>query len=715
MDNTAWLCNLIVRAHERNVMKRLLHYRWLAFFGFFMYLTCLMIPQAAAQNPFNRAPEKQVDISLYADTSAVVAGESFQVAIVQDISAGWHTYFKNPGDSGAPTRVNWELPSDFTAGNLSFPVPERVPYQGLVNFGYEDSVIFLTTITPPDVLPQNSVTLTANLNWLACNDICIPEQGTYRLTLPVHHVSYSDNDEIFSRARARQAKAVDWPAEFSANDNTFTLTLTPGENIPAGNVTLFPYQDGLIKNAADQTVKRADESITVTIPRGSADFSNIEQAEFLVRVDTGTLPRAYRIKAEYNNAPSPSQDAPLASSSTEERSLMLHILFAILGGVILNLMPCVFPVLSLKALGLIQTRDKARAHVIAHGAAYLGGILISFALFAGIILGLRAFGTSLGWGFQLQNPYNILLLSYLIFAIGLNLSGVFTLSGKFMNLGSSLTQKTTYSSSFFTGILAALVATPCTAPFMAGAIGYAMVEPVPQAFLIFLAIGFGLALPYVLLTILPPVQKILPRPGQWMEHFRQFLAFPMFLTAAWLLWVLGHQSGIDAVFIALTGMVGFALFLWTLRFKHIVGRIITAIILALILVTFVILPKENAPAAETDYTAYTPATLQTALNSDDPVFINMTAAWCITCKANENLALNTKSSRALFKQENVRILVGDWTNQNPDITEYLARFGRNGVPLYVYYEAPGENGIRPDPVVLPQILTNGIISRTIAP
>ena len=360
---------------------------------------------------------------------------------------------------------------------------------------------------------------------------------------------------------------------------------------------------------------------------------------------------------------------------------------------------------------MVEAHGHKRRMILKQGFAYTLGILISFAIFAAIILSLRAAGHTLGWGFHLQNPMNILFLSYLMFAIGLSLAGFFNISGSFMRFGHNLTVKDTAMGSFWTGVLAAVVATPCTAPFMAGAIGYAASQPVLPAFAIFLSVGLGLALPYLILSIVPALQKALPRPGAWMESFKEFLSFPMFLTAIWLLWVLSNQSGSNAVFIALIGMVMIGLMVWAIQLKNKMARIIILLIAALALIlSFASLP-ENTPQTQ-DENAWSPASFETAIGSDAPVFINMTASWCITCKVNERTTLKTDQVQQLFEQQNVTYLVGDWTNENPDITAYLATFERNGVPLYVYYATP-ENGLRPAPIVLPQILTPGILEDAI--
>jgi thiol:disulfide interchange protein DsbD len=664
--------------------------------------------------------KKHVTVSMNADTDAVIPGQTFRIGFMQIIEPDWHTYWINPGDSGAETQIDWTLPDGFRTNDIQWPVPDRIPYESLINFGYSGTAYFLIEITAPEDLSAQEVTVSAQMNWLVCSDICIPEQGRYSLTLPVADTSTPANQFFFSEAEAQQPQSVDWPATYSLDQNEITFTITPpadtAELFSNTSLAIFPVEWGLIKNNAPQETSITGNQIIFRIASGDRDINEALETPLILRVgqDDGSV-SGYSLDASYTPASAANTADNQSASLSVNGGILKHILFALIGGLILNLMPCVFPVLSLKALGLIQTKDKTRAHIASHGFAYTVGILISFGVFAATILGLRSVGTALGWGFQLQNPYNILLLSYLMFVIGLNLSGMFTLSGKFVNLGSGLTRNTTYSSSFFTGILAALVATPCTAPFMAGAIGYAMVQPTAQAFIVFLSVGLGLALPYLLLTLIPATQKILPRPGAWMEHFRQFLAFPMFLTSAWLLWVLGKQVGIDAVFMALTGMVIIALLFWMLKISgKFFGRVLIVILVLSVLASLIFLPQ-SAPEQQLDTGhAFSTDILDARLQEDNPIFVNMTAAWCITCKVNERVALDNNATEHLFATHNVTMLTGDWTNENPEITAYLKKFGRNGVPLYIYYGARNkDSGLRPDPVILPQILTPNLLKKTV--
>jgi thiol:disulfide interchange protein DsbD len=411
-------------------------------------------------------------------------------------------------------------------------------------------------------------------------------------------------------------------------------------------------------------------------------------------------------------------------------SLWQALGLALLGGLILNLMPCVFPVLSMKALSLVKMSNREQSHAVVHGLAYTAGILVCFGVIAAILIALQQTGQQIGWGFQLQSPIVVLLLAYLLFLIGLNLSGVFEVgSASLTNIGSRLSQRQGYTGSFFTGMLATVVATPCTAPFMGAAMGYALTQPPTAALGVFMALGLGLALPYLLLAGIPAFRRALPHPGAWMETFRQFLAFPMYASVAWLVWVYGQQvEGAYAILLAGLGIVFIAMGVWIWKkapLRHPANALVKVVsvmcfgaALAIAALSIMRAPFVASSAVADqpvqhsgNWTPFTQDQLDTALKGNDPVFVNMTASWCITCKVNERVALAVDSTQDLFKEKKILYLVGDWTNQNPEITAYLGTHGRSGVPLYVFYGSrdPTTNA-RPEPVVLPQLLTPGLIA-----
>lgn len=684
---------------------------------------------AAAQ-----APGPYVALKIIPEKNTVVAGQTLRVAVEQTITPNWHTYYLNPGDSGAEPRITWTLPEGMQAGMLRWPAPERIPYAGLMNYGYAGSVTLVQELKAPQTLPDGPLTLTAEIEVLVCNDICIPETSTHTLVLNDATQEPVDNTATINAIIEAMPRDSGITATYHENGKDLVVTITHESEdgfaeLDPSSVAFFPGEWGLILNAQETRVTTPDaKTIIINHQRDERDLADTPNfSTLLTYKNKDGSKHSYITSTTPSATPPVVTDAPVVVESAitpETIGFAQALLFALLGGLVLNLMPCVFPVLSLKALKLIDLQSKGHGTAALHGVTYTAGILLSFAAIAGAMLAIKAVGGDAGWGFQLQNPFVILSLAYLLFIIGLSLSGLFEISGSFVGTGAGLTRKGGLTGTFFTGVLATLVATPCTAPFMAGALGYALLQPAPIALGIFLMLGFGLALPYLLLSVVPGLAKLLPKPGAWMVTFREMLAFPMYAAAAWMVWILSMQSSTESVMWALSGMVAIAFAIWAIKHrpKHGAMKIIVAIIVLLALL-FAATPFLNKtllqePSAATQAStantmsdeAYTPTRLNELLATDRPVFVYMTAAWCITCKVNEKVALHNAATIELFQSKNVAVLKGDWTRMNPDITKYLKDYGRNGVPLYVYY-APAElGGKRPAPVVLPQILTPGIVA-----
>jgi thiol:disulfide interchange protein len=679
----------------------------------------LLFLMLAFFSPAAVAQDKNVSIRLLADKTDVKGGDKITIGVEQNIAPQWHVYWINPGDSGIPTTVEWNMPDGFMAEPLQWPIPKKLPYGPLTNYGYEGRAVLLQTLNIPQNIPEGAFDITANIDLLVCKDICLPESHTATLTL---NGGIPGQPILIAEAQSSLPLDAGWEAKISESNGTMTFTLLTDNTTPFANVDsveFFPEEWGIIDNNAATTATVSDRSLTLTHKRGDRALSETPVSKALVvYTDMQGMRKAVRVSALIEGA------APAATSEKMDGiTFWQAAIFALLGGLILNLMPCVFPVLSLKALSLVKLKDSEKKQTQMHGIAYTGGILISFGLLAAGLIALKSAGAQIGWGFQLQSPAVIIGLSYLLFIIGLNLAGFFEFSGRLANMGASLAQKEGYAGSFFTGVLATLVATPCTAPFMGVAMGFALTQSAPAAMFVFLAMGLGLALPYLLLTFIPALRHILPRPGAWMDVFKQFLSFPMFATAAWLVWVLSQQTDEGGVFLALLGMIAIAFILWLRRlhaktpvFKFLSLALMTA---AVLFTAFTILMPHkmkdmSAVTAADNFESFTPARLDTLLAEGSPVFVNMTAAWCITCKVNEKVALSIDSTHRLFDEKGVKYLKGDWTNQNPDITKFLAAYGRSGVPLYVYFAPPDEaTGKRPDAVILPQILTPAIVAETI--
>ena len=673
----------------------------------------------ALENTDGNPNDPLVKIRLLPERATIKPGDELWIGTEQSITLHWHTYWKNPGDSGTATSITWDLPEGFEISDIYWPTPEKLPYGPLLNYGYEDKVILLQKLKTPDTLPEGQITLTANIELLVCKEECIPEYGTYTITFNGPNAAAEDNSNYLKAAREKLPRQENWSAHYSEDEEHFILeTKVPEnirDNINLSTAALLPADWGLLQNPETPQAFIRDNHLVIKQKRGERALTDVKTISNLL---TFTLNNGKTHAVEIEATPL-ATEKPAIQKHTSDLTILTAILFALLGGLILNLMPCVFPVLSIKALSLVKISEKDAGLARQHGLSYTAGVIISFLIIAGSLIALQSGGSQIGWGFQLQNPWIVGALGYLLFLIGLNLMGFFEITNPFGNVGGRLTQNDGLTGSFFTGVLATLVATPCTAPFMAGAIGFAFVQPPLVSLVVFAALGLGLALPYLALSFAPALQKALPKPGPWMEIFKQALAFPMLAAALWLLWVLAQQTDIMGITAALFGAMLLTFSIWL--FKHVPDNplwhnIIRAIAVLAVLGAFAILPKESQHEtafikAESSFgQAFSQEKLEQSLKDDHPVFTEMTAAWCITCKVNHKIAINISSTKKLFADHNVEYLVGDWTNEDPEITKYLQKYGRNGVPLYIYY-GPRDpvTKQRPEPNILPQVLTPGII------
>ena len=707
----------------------------------------LAIPAYAQQN------KHHVQLQIIPERTTIEPGETLLIALEQTLDPDWHTYWVNPGDSGTPARFSWTLPPGFEAGEVRWPTPakykEGLQKDALVDFGYMGRFAPLQEITAPQNLPAGPVTLTLKAEILVCKDICIPEILTQNLIF--NDGPARDNGAAIDAATNLMPYAVDWPARYGEDKGDFYVQLhldMPSfmntlPKMPAFGV--LPYENGVIDNTAvpAASLARTDSGLFLTVrqKRGDRPLSDFKKLRVLFTYkDT----RGIRQALDFTADPAPQTQAqtpvPAIAPAGDELPIgfLTAFVFAILGGLILNLMPCVFPVLSIKVLSLCKVADKSHGEALRYGLAYAAGIMVCFALFAGALFLLKSAGMAAGWGFQMQNPLVVLILAWLLFVLGLNLSGAYEIGGRFVNLGAGLAAKEGLTGSFFTGVLAAIVATPCTAPFMGTALGYTLTQPPAMTLVVFLALGFGLALPFLLLAAVPALRDRLPKPGPWMESFRHVLALPLYVSAGWLVWVFSHQTSAIASGAALVGMAVFSFCLWRAHRAGCVGASRAALVTAALAVmafstayslgafeamgfvkTPAALSAQGDPAQQKPDVLFSepwsPQAQAKIEAGDDPLFINMTAAWCITCKINERVALHVPPTGVLFAQNRVHYLKGDWTNQSAAIAAFLMKYGREGVPLYVYIGRRDlKTGVRPKPVVLPQILTPQAIARAIA-
>ncbi len=680
-----------------------------------------VVSDAAVTAVSDKASTPQVQAQLVASVSAVVPGSEIYLGINQKIIPHWHTYWVNPGDSGNATTIEWTLPEGASASDIIWPAPSRFSMGPITNYAYENNVTLLSKITIPDSLAVgDTFTARALVDWLVCEEECIPQQVELALSLPVvaTQAETGAGSELIAEAQTRLPIPVPWnvTAKQSVIDSetgqgTLVLHIAlPAEQLAqVQDIWFYPYDWGRIRQSDAQVRTDLADGIQLQIPTGEAPAAIGDQlAGVLVIKEQQGIARGYEIKALLQALVNDQSQSALAISFAGA------LLFALLGGIILNLMPCVFPVLSIKALSLVSHSHYSAQQIRRQGYVYTLGVLASFAVLALLLILLKAGGSQIGWGFQFQSPIFVLVVAYLLFAVGLSLSGVFFIGGSVAGVGSSLTEKPGYSGSFFTGVLATVVATPCTAPFMAAALGYAVAQPPVKLMAIFLSLGLGLALPYLLLSCWPRLQRWLPRPGLWMER-------AMYAAAIWLVWVLVQQAGVNAVIVALGGMLLIALAAWlydsTRTSSNRNRGLGSAVALLLVLsalgagIFAVNAPVasntsgKNAVAADANWEAFNDARLQELLAEGKPVFLNFTASWCISCLVNERVALSSDSVKQHFAKEGIVYLKGDWTNKDPEITAFLQKFNRSGVPLYVFYPAGQAN----QPIELPQILTPDLV------
>ena len=718
-------------------MLKMMSLRWLTVL---VFAVTGYVP--AAWSASHQASTPQVEAELLSSTKQVAAGETIHLGVHLKIIPHWHTYWKNPGDSGTVTTIDWQFSNPSQASEILWPIPSRFKLGPIVNYGYENAVTLPVKVKiAPDAKVGQNFKATAVVDWLVCKEECIPQQVTLTLNLPVVSAAGIAEDvhghSLIKESLAHQAQETAWKVSLEKTIDGMTL------HVPVANlakeeiqdVWFYPFEWGKIAQSIEQVKTINSDGITLILKHGDAPLNANESLEgvLVVKEKRGKdlAAHGYLIKPQLTVPQSLAGSAPdiKPASQVADLGFATALLLALIGGVILNLMPCVFPVLSIKALSLVSHSQYSQREILWQGIVYTLGVLASFAFLAGLLIALKAGGAQIGWGFQFQSPLFVLAVAYLMFAVGLSLSGVFTIGGSVTGIGSTWADKPGYAGSFFTGVLATIVATPCTAPFMAAALGYALTQPALKLILIFLSLGLGLALPYLLLTAWPALHRKLPKPGLWMERTKQVFAFPMYLAAVWLVWVLAQQSGANGVAIALCGMVLIAFAAWlydSTRYVSTKAQIAANIGVAALLVSTLLISYgylnglDKAAIASTKATAnsdrhwetYSPQRLEQLLAKGQPVFLNFTAAWCISCLVNERVALSQPEVIAAFKNNNVTYLKGDWTNKDAQITHVLTTFGRSGVPLYVFYPA-GKGAAPVKPVELPQILTPSIVLNTI--
>ncbi len=699
---------------------------WRAFIA--ALIAWLALANAAAAQPINTG---HVEGQLHAARAAVAPGETFTIILRQQIDEGWHTYWRNPGDSGEATDLTWKNPQGFSFGPIQWPAPEPAPFAGIVNYGYHGEVLMPISVTAPaNARVGETVTFEANVYWLVCADVCIPEEGDLTLTLPI--AAQGRDDPVWAQRAAEAIAALPRPLDGARAHVTagsparLSITLpTPTE---IRNPHVFTYNRDVMAHSEAQRPRVGEAGFSFDIPSGVARDLGQVPFEGVVTYEANEggrwVHRAFEVIAQPGEALAGTADRPatitsdyplaaiegaagpaIAAEPLSPLALIGALAIAFLAGLILNIMPCVLPVLSIKALSFAHGAQSGEARK--HGLLYLAGVMVTFLALAAVLIGLRAGGEALGWGFQLQEPWVIAGLALLFFVIGLNLLSVFEIGGGVQNAGAGLASRGGDTGAFFTGALAVVAATPCTAPFMAGAIGAVLTQSAPVTLLIFTFLALGFAAPLTLLHFIPALQRLIPKPGPWMERVKNVLAFPMLATAALLVWVLAEQTGSGGALALLLLALALGFTLYVARW----GKVWLAIgVIAVLSVTALTWRPLTGAATlahlpEEPWSAARVAELQA---EGRPVFVNFTAAWCVTCKVNEGAALSSRRVAQAFAESDTAYLKGDWTNRDDTIAAALAEHGRAGVPLYLFYPASGSS-----PVVLPQLLSETLIIETI--
>ena len=708
-------------------------HRFAAIFALFV-VPGIVAPAAAAPASADAA---HLHVQLIVPEAQLLTGQSSNAGLYFKLEPGWHVYWLNAGDSGEPPHIKWTLPAGITAGALQFPAPKRLPLGPLMDFGYENEVLFPFTLDVAKSAKPGPVTLSAKVDWLVCREVCIPGKADLEIARTVGGSAsppVEPDAGLFGRLDSQLPKPLpnSDQAVFQPTGSGFRLAVFTGTR--ETQAEFFPEDENILNNPAPQIIEPTANGLVLNLNKDPNLTASPAQLKGVLELAGG---RNYEITAlrSANVPPAPFHSSAGASSGSLERigptrvapvfsfaSLAQVVFFAFLGGLLLNLMPCVFPVLFLKGLALVNSGNEERHKLRAHGLVYAAGILVSFWALVALLLGLRAAGATLGWGFQFQSPVFLFLMAGLLFFLGLSLAGQFEIGLTLTSAGGSLAAKQGYAGSFFTGVLAVVVATPCAAPFMGAAIGYALAQPAAITFAVFTALALGLAAPYVALTLQPAWTRLLPKPGVWMDILKQAVSLFMFGSAIWLAWVVAQAYGAALLAALLTSFLLLAVAGWFL------GRwpakrwatTVAALILLTVVVACVTAPKELASAPATSTTAQSSSqgsaprsgvwqawsndAVQHALAAGQPVFVDFTAGWCLSCQVNERVALSQPEVQQAFQSANVALFRADWTREDPAITQALTALGRSGVPVYALY-SPGEN----NPRLLPQVLTPGIV------
>ncbi len=717
-----------VAYHRKDMRSFTCAIRRLGFLFLMVVSVCLpVVAQKEAVGNGGPGPVKgeHLTVELISAGPQIAAGGTQTIGFVFTLEDKWHIYWKNAGFAGLPPSVQWTLPKGVRAGDLEFPAPLRLPFQGAVDYGYEDNVTYPVVLTADaGAVKDGTVHVAAKVKWLVCERVCVPGSANLGLDLkvaPAGTVVASEGTKVGPIANALTHLPKPMPAEFAAHavvhGDALALSLKTGTQETDGD--FYPLDGGVLADNVDQTAVSQPQGIRVymtllpntpapTTLHGVMEVSDSEAYDVSADVKAGTA-------AEVTPPGGGAKASGAGGNATEKVTVVSAVLLALLGGLVLNLMPCVFPVLFLKALSLVQSSGEERGRLRSHGLVYTTGIVASFWVIVAVLLLLRSGGNRFGWGFQLQSPGFVAVLALGLFFFALSLAGVFELGLSATSAGDSLTRKQGFAGSFFTGVLATVVATPCVGPFMGVAIGFALSQPAIVTFGVFTALGIGLALPYLLISYFPALIKWLPKPGAWMELLKQVTALPLLATVIWLVYIYGRLFtgsepglGVYESAMLLTGLLVVGVGAWVLG-RWPAARVATVVavllVMAGVVTPFAARPGKAEAASAAAWQPFSQASLDAARASGKAVFVDYTAAWCLSCQVNEKLVLNAADVQAALRKGDLVLMRADWTQYDSAITAALTSVGRSGVPTYVIY--PGKPAAAPD--VLPELLTKDAV------
>ena len=659
----------------------------------FLIFCVSLIPTISLADKIVEVSDSRIELLI--ESNSIEPGDELLVGFKFSLSPGWHTYWVNPGDAGEGASIKWNLPRDVKASKILWPGPERIPVEPLMTFGYENEVVLLTKI----YTSKNTdipLTLNALVSWYTCKEICIPQEAEVSIPIKLGFKSPSSSNKLLKQTLENVPTPFKGTYRVQSLDDSYIIQGQFENNKQYDSIYFFPRFYGLTDYVESQLYEKNKDSFSLQVQPSGLKIEHESFEGVLATEKDGRL--SY---FEINHSLS-------SDNSSQEFSVLTLIIFAFFGGLILNVMPCVFPILSIKILRFVEQSENSSYKTFKQGCLFSVGVIVSFLLIAALLISLKSGGESIGWGYQLQSPIVVSLLFYLFIVMGYIFMSNIIIGSSLARLSLISSSKGDSLESFLTGVLAVIVASPCTAPFMGSAIGFALLQPSFYSILIFLGLGIGFSLPYLILSAKPSLLSFLPKPGQWMETFKQFMAFPMWASALWLLWVLSGQVDSQEIIQVLLGALIITIGLWLLEKNksesNWVKWMIRLSFVLLLIFALWLVPTTYSDSDETqDQLAYTPQLLEDLREENNLVFLNFTADWCITCKVNEAVALKTSEVSKVLAEKNITYLEADWTRKDPIISETLEQYGRTGLPLYLLFPSEG------DPLILPEILTEDIL------